>query len=467
MSTQTATFTEVYFHHINGGSILKQGVLNPSGGPVLSPKEASPYRIVPLNDMGKPMSSSCWTMSDRAVYSDRLRSEEWRNVAIQNEDGKFLSCRKKHRAGGALAEYRDEIDIFEKFIVEYNNGSKTFAFKSHNGLYLHYNHYLGIIAFKEREKEVAGWIINPFKLQDPSNDRIRFVGVVHKEGEFFMQKNCVAGARPAWNSDVMLKNILGTLSEKMSSMALRGGTSACTIFDGEDGENTWYVTMTKEGFFNLVIASADCPSYIGTMCVEQIETVYDKNEDINRETALEKLMTDLANQYQFSKTGVLKDKIKSYEDKMTEHITKLQENNEHAQDLVGRCEEMKNLGRKCYEKLEQLPGDKWTRGAKKAPDVLVQGVANMAGSFAGSKIGNKIFGQNANHVVDITSNLEQERNGPIAKFWSRRFVSVGVQIGEIEVDLTPASQVNGPIPPFMPSSIPPPVPSAPPLEDIP
>jgi len=262
----------------------------------------------------------------------------------------------------------------------------------------------------------------------------------------------------------------------MSPIAYRGGTGACTIFDGEDGEHTWYVTMTKEGFFNLVIASPDCPSYIGTMCVEQIEVVYDRNEDMDRESALKKLMADIANQYEFCKTGIHKDEIKSYEDKMTEHITKLQENNEHAQDLVQRYEEMKTLGRKCNEKLEQLPGDKVTRGVKKAPVELVHGVANMAGSFAGSKIGNKLFGSKAtNFVVDATSNMEKGRNGPISKFWSRRFVSFGNGIGEIEVDLTSAFQgvqVNEesketdgmslvpPIPPSMP------MPSAPPLENI-
>merc|ERR1712113_149251 len=176
---------------------------------------------------------------------------------------------------------------------------------------------------------------------------------------------------------------------------------------------------------------------------------------------LDKLMGDLANHYEYSKTGSHKEKIKNYEDKMAQHISKLQENCEHAQDIVERCEEMTELGRKCYEKLVQLPGDKWTRGAKKAPDVLVQGVANMAGSFAGSKMGNKLFGSKASHVVDVTSNLEQERYGPISKFWSRRFVSLGTKIGEMEIDLTSkmhqeSEEIDGtasappPIPPTMP-----------------
>lgn len=223
-------------------------------------------------------------------------------------------------------------------------------------------------------------------------------------------------------------------------MALTAGSGACTIFDGEDEENTWYVTMTKDDILNVVIAStADCPSYIGTICVEEIEGVYDREEDIDREKALEKVMSDLKKQYEFSVTGILKDKIKSYEDKMVEHVNKLQDNTEHAQDLVVRCEEMKKLGRKCYEKLAQLPGDEWTRGAKNAPKVLVKGVANMAGTFAGSKFGNKIFGQKAtNLVVDMTSNLKQEGDGPISKFFSRRFVSVGKKIGEIDIDLTSA-----------------------------
>merc|ERR1712012_1322421 len=142
---------------------------------------------------------------------------------------------------------------------------------------------------------------------------------------------------------------------------------------------------------------------------------------MDKEAALEKVLADLASRYEFATTGTLKDKIQSYDEKMAAHITKLQDNTEHAQDLVARCEEMKNLGRKCYEKLSQLPGDKWTRGAKKAPEALLKGVASMTGTFAGSKFGNKIFGQKVgNDVIGIATNLEQQSNGPIYKFWSRR-----------------------------------------------
>jgi hypothetical protein len=478
-SPSTSNYTKVYFHHINGGSILKTRLLNPVNGPVLSTKDASPFKIIPLNDQNKPMPSSCWSnssLANKSKYIELLQTEEWSNVVIQNEDGQYLSCRRKTPAmNSALAEYKNEIGEFEKLKMEYNPSSMSFAFKSHNDLYLHYNHYAGIIAFKDREKSWAGWIVNPFTLDDdPLNDKmIRFVGVANVEdGEFLMQKNCKAGFKPAWKSEVMLKSLLGSMSEKMTSLMSSSsntmGSGTCTIVESEDGENTWFITKTKEGILNIVIASVDCPSYIGALCVEEIEVIFDKTEETEKEAALEKLMFEIDNQYQFATTGNLKDKIKGYHDKMIINLHKLQENKEHAQDLVSRCEEMKILGRKCYGRLSQLPGDKWTRGAKKAPDAIVKGVANLAGTFAGSRLGNKMFGQKADIVIDATSNLEVGQNGPIYKFWTRRFVSFGSKMGEAEVDLSSAigeASLNEGntantifVPSSMPSYMPPPPP---------
>lgn len=469
MSFQTSTFTEVYFHHIKGGSILKYGAIriNNPKGPVLNAKKASPFRIIPLNDQGQPMSSACWTISTRSQYFEKLRSEEWKNVAIQNDEGKYLSCRKKHPGGDALAEYRDEIGDFEKFEVEYRGSSATtFAFKSHNGLRLHYNSVLQIIAFKDRVKEKAGWLVNPFRLYDPSDDVIRSVHIVDREGNFLMQKDFVEGAKPAWHSEVMLKEILATLSEKMCPISEKCSGS-CTIFEGEDRENFWFVTMTKEGIFNIAITAPECPSYIGAMCVEEIESIFDKCEESNREEKLQDFKTHISSQFQFATTGRLKKEIRKYEDRMQENIIKLQDNTEHPQDVVLRIEEMKELGQKCFATLSQLPGGSLVKGVKETPDILAKGAASLAGAFAGSALGNKFLGGKAKNVVDMTSNFELEGKGPIFKFWSKKFMSFGSKIGEVDIDLSSSLQgglrVSVPsVPPSVPPSLPPPqVPCAP------
>lgn len=462
MSTNnTSTFIEVYFHHLQGGSILKHKTLSINvRGPVLDAKNASPFRIIPLNDQDKPIQSSCWTISTKVEYYDRLKSEEWKNVAIQNDEGQYLSCRRKHPVGGALAEYRDEISSFEKFVVEYNEGSKSFAFKSHNGLYLHYNHYAQIIAFKDRDKEWAGWIINPFNLQDPSNDKIVFVGVVNHEGEFFMQRNCILGSKTPWRSQIELKALVSMVNSNMGGS--KAGLGSCTTFVNEG--NIWYFTTTKENILNISITSLDCPYYLGALCIEQVATLFDSSESMDLDKALDNLIVDITNQYRFAMTGTLKDKFKRYNGEMKENIIKLQDNVEHPQDLVACCNELKHVGKKCHDKLMELPGNKWSKGAKKAPDVLLKGMANVAGSFAGSKFGSKILKEKANLVVDVTSNLDLEKNGPIYKFWSRRFISFGREIEEAEIDMTAG---NAPQVPPQPMGMPPPppVPTAPPLPD--
>ena len=468
MSSQTSTFTEVYFHHIKGGSILKYGAIriNNPKGPVLNAKKSSPFRIIPLNDQGQPMSSSCWTISNRSQYHEKLRSEEWKHVAIQNDEGNYLSCRKKHPGGDALAEYRDEIGEFEKFEVEYNPTSMTFAFKSHNGLHLHYNSVIQVVAFKERVKEKAGWFVNPFRLYDPSDDTIRSVHIVDKDGNFLMQKNFLEGSKPAWYSEENLKEHLVTLSEKMSPKNEKGSGS-CTVFEGEDRENVWYVTMTKEGIFNIAITSPECPSYIGTICIEEIQSIFDTCEEVSREEKLKDFKTHISSQYQFATTGKLKEEIKKYEQRMQENIIKLQDNTEHAQDLVSRIEEMKYLGQKCYATLSQLPGGVWVRGVRETPDKVIKGVANLTGKIAGSKLGNKFLGGKAKDVVNMTSNFELEGKGPIYKFWAKRFISFGSKIGEVDIDLSSSFQSDlrmsiPSAPPPMPPSMPPPhVPCAP------
>ena len=462
MSAQTSTFTEVYFHHLQGGSILKHKTLSVNfRGPFLSAKTASPFRIIPLNDQNEPMSSSCWTISTKEEYYKTLKSEDWKNVAIQNDEGQHISCRRKNPAGGALAEYRDEIGAFEKFQVHYNESSNAFSFQSHNGLYLHYNRYAQIIAFKEREKDWAAWIINPFQLQDPTDDYIRFLGVVNHEGEFLMRRNCIIGSQNPWSSQIMFKALIGMLASNMRGKMSKD-LGSCTIFEGDEG-NVWYVTMTKENILNVAIASPDCPHCIGALCVEEIETVFDKCESMDLEKDLDHLMIDIANQFRFATTGILKDKFKSYDDQMKENIVKLQDNQEHVQDLIACYDELKHVGQKCYDKLQQVPGDKWMRGAKKTPDVLVKGMANLAGSFAGSRFGSKILKNKADLIVDVTSNLDLEKNGPIYKFWCRRFISFGTKLEEAEVDLT-SKNAPSEVPPFpMAMPNPPPVPSAPPL----
>ena len=454
---------EVFFHHIKGGSILDADTisLNPNG-PILSAKKGSPFRIIPLHDQDNPtpMSPSYWNISSKKEYNERLMSEEWKIVAIQNYEGKYLSCRRKHPAGGALAEYRDGIGQFEIFHVEYLPTSMSFAFQSHNKLYLHYNHYAQIIAFKERQRENAGWIVNPIKLQDPSNDVIRFVGVADIDGHFLMKRTCINGWNPAWKSKDMLKTLLASLSEKMEPESCHGGS--CTIFEGGDGQNFWYVTVTKVGIFNITITSPECPSFIATWCVEKVESIFDTHEEMDREIFLNELFIDLSKFEKTTSTGALHNKMKEYEDCMWKHIIKLQDNTEHALDLVAHTEALQNLGQECFEFLSKLPGDKWSRGVKKTPDHLIKTVVKIAGGFAASKLGDKLLGKKATHVVtDVASNSEMEKNGPIFKFFSRRFISVDNKINAVRQNassgIQSCHQIEGV--PHLPLSMPPPPPT--------
>jgi len=433
-------FIEVYFHHTNGGVIAKHGSVN-TVTPVLTMKKSpSPFRIIPFHKdgdfIGEPSTPS-WTVATRREFSDMLKSEEYQYVAIQNDEGKYISCRRKVPGAGALAVYKDTVVAFEKFLVEYNPTSSTFAFKSHNGLYLHYNHYNMMISFKERERERAGWIVDPFQLKDPDHEKIRFFGVANKDGNFLYQKYASVDIAPAWPSDVILQGILKELFDKMS-LGDNSEAGSCTIFHNEFGDNQWIVTRSKENQLNVVITTADCPYFISTHCIEELESIFDKTEIIEREQALNKLLIDLKEKYEFSISGNHKEVMKNYETQILEHIEKLQDNEEHAQDFVARVNELKDLGIKCNKKLSQPPGNKYTRSAKEAPTKALIGVVNLAGSVTRSKVGHKIFGDQAStKVLDVANHINSEASSPIYKFWTRRFVSFGKTMNEASIDLSP------------------------------
>jgi len=139
---QASSFPQVFLHHRKGGHIHLSGP--PLYGPVLRTKDSTPpsrFRIIPLcitsdsteidreitndNKLDKtitPMTSpvcdpifahnqSLATSSTRQEYIQRLYNCS--HVAIQNEDGNYMSCQKGYsspvRGGVYNCEYRNAI----------------------------------------------------------------------------------------------------------------------------------------------------------------------------------------------------------------------------------------------------------------------------------------------------------------------------------------------------------------------
>ena len=140
---------EVYFWSKHGESYMVPGVANP----LLEKRVGEKSRFIIRKADDEPILDANFAVDPNSV-----------NVSIERAHrdgaptGAYLSCRRKCRlTNSSLAEYRAKVGEFETFVMTYCEADNSFLFRSHNDLFLHYNHKFFSCAFKSCSDRQGGF----------------------------------------------------------------------------------------------------------------------------------------------------------------------------------------------------------------------------------------------------------------------------------------------------------------------
>ena len=427
----------VFLYHLNGGFIVREkGVPRycHTGSP-------STFTIIPIdennNEVHDPRMGCLTDVNNRVEeYIDLLKS--YNRVAIQDEHGNFISCGTYLPAfKSAQAWYKEELGTSEIFSIEscVTNGT-TFSFKSHNGLYLHYNHHLGTIAFKTREPNYASWHVHPLNLAvSDSSEQIIFVGVLNQEKQFLIQRTAAGFLPDEWKVDLDI--VLGLFSSKLEE-----GSS--TISQHPVTKHQWCVTRTSENCMHLVITSENFPKSIATGCSDDLEEIYDQyldegkderlisnniNKDQHFSNLLRGLMHEYDDTYSCSKFAVANDQVKATMAKMAENIANMQENIACAEEMKETTDELLEFASNFKKQSSDLKYTMWKKAAIASGIVIGGASGATVGFLVGGPGGAAILGAEVAEIA-VGAGLGILAGGSTAvtcssRFWKRRFVSLG------------------------------------------
>jgi hypothetical protein len=402
----------------------------------------SRFKIIPLDaETGnKPMPLSA-PIQTRSEYVSLLAAAAMagQKVAIQDECGTYLSCRTKFvPTNSAFAEYRKTIGEYERFQVEHCLAQGTYSFRSHNGLYLHFNKQMGTIAFQSRTMEEATWMVHPLGLGGAVGDRngehIVFCGVADKNGEFLIHRT-TEGVGPEWKTD--LQQIIETIVQDLPD-----GSSS--IFQHPVTNHQWCVAKYDAEKIAIVVSSEQFPQGLAVECHDDLTLLYKNSSDPKKLQRIEKqgldkdriigkelagLMMEYDEQYYLatrnSKLSKVEQEMQELQNRMGETIQQLQSNVEDTELLVSKTNELLEMSKLFKKQTEKLP-----TGWKRATILVGTGLGAGTGALAGWLIGGP-----GGAMVLSTQGMEIGAGaiaagllgGSVAStttvsFWSRRFV---------------------------------------------
>jgi len=377
---------EVYLHHCDGGHMERGRLLGGKQGLVpacfnycdeVGHRPDTTFAIVPV-------SLSETERESRRNVTDYQDEEERQPFALHlavyvaiglkesNGDLKYLSCRRQFSVtSSALAEHRSTIGRFEVFEVSYSFRMGCYSFKSHNGLYLHYNSYFKTVAFKTVPEMKAQWKVHFAKRFTQAEENILCVAIVNLHtGDASRVPNTIAKsvAEDAVFDTAHFDHVTRLLQELVS------GPKKCTWFRLPDVQERWYVMTDSDCITYIVVTSEGYPGYLATECNEQVAALFHcryktsaKNEkeryyvngnlpsEVQQERLAKEVFATRVNFNEEAEQGEIGEEgLCEVKQKMNENMDALLANIESADSLLAKVNELEDQTKVFRTKAKKL-----------------------------------------------------------------------------------------------------------------
>lgn len=440
---------QVTLHHVDDVGHIQLGSL-PS--PVVQ-KSGKPdtFWMIPLSILDENNKAVSWRRLPNEDELSSLRYAGFVAIAFSRGCGhlRYLSCRRKvPRLQSALAEFRDEIGLFEVYQVEYSFQSRAYSFKSHNGLYLHYNSLLKTVAFKPCCRNKAKWKVKDVRLQTvlhvreyQDNSCILYVGVLNLQNE-------------TGPSTILGESLLdeGRFDREHFEYVLdllrqEGAISPekCTIFPLSDVRQQWIVKTNADRTTYVVVASLRFPCYLAVECSDDLATLFEfkykqfytdgKSPSSKEKERMAKEIYATHMEYQeeaeHGGDNELDADVESAKERMTQNIAGVLSNTETAEELYAKTSNLVEdaaIFKKRAKKLKNKQRNKLFAPALCA--AIGGAVGGIGGWLVGGPAGAAYLGsQTAEIGVGVGAGIAgysilHSCGYGIRPFWSNTFVRV-------------------------------------------
>jgi len=408
-----AVFPTVFLSNYGDGGHIVRGKVIPKIRRGVAP---SRFLLVPLKQHQSSMmiDFSHVALSRTAKeYMKSLEGLSGKLVAIMDEEGRFISCRRlsKLNENMALAEYRSNLGVFESFVLTHHNAYGTYSFRSHNNLHLHFHPRFRRIQFGNIKAVDATWSICPLGLKYSISEHILFIGMVHvsidddgeRDSKYLLERT--AEGEQFDKSDI--KDML-----KMIPFD-RDDSEQCSMFSQKKTGLKWFVLrkmlrkcvdlsvpscggwtvhqvqmpctptslqasvdvrtpndLSSESIYIILISSPNFPVYLAADCLVDCELLLEKYADEEQDRIIRKHAQDksivmgkrlsslmdfydelYANSlYRRELDGVVKQMNENFR-KLTENVVQGEDLLKKAEELNEQCEEFFRNSRKLKNKL--------------------------------------------------------------------------------------------------------------------
>ncbi len=389
-----AVFPNVFLSNYGDGGHIVRGKVIPKIRRGVAP---SRFILVPLKQQQSSMMIDFSQVASSRTAKDYMKSLEGLSgklVAIMDEEGRFISCRRlsKLNENMALAEYRSNLGIFESFVLAHHNAYGTYSFRSHNNLHLHFHSRFRRVLFGNIKADDATWSVCPLDLQRSISEHILFIGMVHvsidddgehdskyllertAEGEQFDKSNIKETLKmipfDRDNSEqcsMFSQNITGLkwfVLRKMLRNSVDLSVPSCGGWAVHQVQMPFITTLqasvdectpndlSSESIYIILISSPNFPAYLAADCLVDCELLLEKYADeeqdrIMREHAQDKSivmgkrLSSLMDFYdELYANSLYRRELDEVVKQMNDNFRKLTENVVQGEDLLKKAEEL-------------------------------------------------------------------------------------------------------------------------------
>lgn len=436
-SLEDGNIPRVHLQHGSGAGPLVNGFPYPK----LAREGESPddFLLVPVKEMREVEGErdldtiSTISMSSES-YEDCLRRTNLVAIARVRQGRKgglyYISCRRSvYGLGFSFLEYRKSLGRYEVFEKEYSEETDTFSFKSHNGLYLHFDERTSIAACLSSSNNVARWTV-----RQRAPGHIDYLGLVDLASS--APRVIAESASPKLNRDDFNYTVAKLQESQMHT------PNQSTIFSLPDTRQRWVVQTDEDGITTIAIASLDYPLYMAVECcdygaslLEVRRKIFLENKKIlgksHSKTLNEKL---LASRIYFEEFPIHKLSAAEREvaQQMQENIQGLINTKEIGEELLGKSNDLLEQAKIFKKQAHQLKSNAMNRSLWWGVGITAGAAGGLAGWLVGGPAGAAWLGcQTAEIGAGIACGVGAaagaSRFHPSnVTFWTRNFVPVPI-----------------------------------------
>jgi len=426
----------VHFYHGSGSGNLQQGFITPKISETGQPDN---FLLIPVDKIedfpvemtGEEGTVSTLSSSGNESYDNCLRKTKYVAIARKRQGGNgkldYISCRRQAPLwGSSMAEYRSNLGSFEVFEKLYSSETDTFSFKSHNGLYLHFNERFRTAEFKSLSSDLALWTV---RQRTPGS--VLYLGIVDLAGPRII---IAESTSPKLNR----KDFSYTIEILRECEEIHSPNKSA-IFTLPDIQQRWVVQTDEDGITAISITSLDYPLYMAVESCDYSASIFEvrrkkflKNDRKFSESECTKLNEKLlASRVYFEEFPVhkLSGQERELVEKMQENIKAIMDNKVSGEELLeksGELLEQAKIFKKQAKDLKSSMSKKLWLGAGVATGAITGG---LVGWLVGGPAGAAWLGtQTAEIGTGIACGVGAAAGAAYleskAEFWAKDFVRI-------------------------------------------